>query len=140
MGSSDAALRYWGTLGLLIIGEAGYRQGREELLIALKDPQPAIAATAGEILGRFGDQAELAQAMDVLLAWSDTSKQSIYTAMASLNAIAFIGERAAPYLKQIQALPTNPTEVPSRRISPYVGSLLSFIIDQLSTAQNDPPN
>ncbi len=53
LASEDAAIRYWGATGLLILGEKG--QGAlEELRAAAKDPSPNVVTVAGEALYKLG--------------------------------------------------------------------------------------
>ena len=116
----DSAVRYWAAMGLLMQGEKGVRPSAEVLNAACKDDSPYVRVIAAEALCQFGSKAQLADALDVLLAHADVSQAGHFPAMLALNALDHLDERAASVQKAIVELPTK-TKAP--RGSNYLARL-----------------
>jgi uncharacterized sulfatase len=129
LGSPDSGVRYWGATGLLIHGKKGFEAGAEALRKVLGDPCGSVAIVAAESLGRFGDEADREQALDLLLEKADQGKGNVFEAILAVNALDYLDEAAAPRLEAIRKLPRKPG-MPAPRTDGYVGSLLKHLTDE----------
>ena len=66
LASQEAAERYWGATGLLILGEKA-KPALNELEEALKDPSPNVKAVAAEAMYNLGDKDKARQALAEIL-------------------------------------------------------------------------
>lgn len=122
----DSAVRYWAVLGLTIRGEEVARESLPTLHRALKDESPDVRVAAAEGLARYGDAAQQKQALGVLLELADVREHDEFTAMAALNAVDALGERAEPILSEAAKLPEKSgSERP--RTGEYVPRLLETL-------------
>ncbi len=122
----DSAVRYWAALGALMRGREGVQALAASLRDALSDKDPAVRVAAGEALGRYGTDAAASQALETLVAHADTEKNGIFVAMAALNALDYMDERADPSLAQILALPQQDSRYHSR-FRAYLPNLIGKI-------------
>jgi arylsulfatase A-like enzyme len=112
----DSAVRYWAATGILMRGQAGADGAKSELERGLADESPYVRIAAGEALGRFGSAAESAKALGVLVELANVEKNGVYVAMAALNAIDRLGDKAAAARDAIGALPKSaPGVIPTMR-------------------------
>jgi uncharacterized sulfatase len=123
----DSGVRYWGATGLLIHEAAGTAAGGTALRKALGDTSPNVAIVAAEALGRFGEPADLAPAMEVLIRLANQETGEVTAAIAAIGAIDQIGERAKPWIEEIAALPNKPRKG-ANRVDGYVGRVLGDIL------------
>jgi HEAT repeat protein len=114
---------------LLIHGKKGFEAGAEALRKVLGDPCGSVAIVAAESLGRFGDEADREQALDLLLEKADQGKGNVFEAILAVNALDYLDEAAAPRLEAIRKLPRKPG-MPAPRTDGYVGSLLKHLTDE----------
>ncbi len=105
---------------------AGVDALAEPLRAALADESAAVRIAAGEALGRFGETADAERALAVLLDHANAEKGDIFRAMASLNAIDYMDERARSALDRIAALPTTDPKA-ARKFSAYLPNLIRKI-------------
>jgi hypothetical protein len=117
---SDAAVRYWGAVGCQVRGRAAVEAAATELRANLADPAPAARTAAAEALARYGSTSDRAEAMRVLVAQADWSKNDVFTAMAALDALCNIG--AGP--ETVAGLPDKGPS-PDPRYASYVPRLLA---------------
>ena len=108
---------------MLTRGENGVRAAHGELAAALKDNSPYVRIAAAEALGRYGNDADLKQALNALVELGPIGKNGVFVSMAALNALDALGEKAAPVARAIQAMPAQ-GKVPDTRYAPYVPRLL----------------
>ena len=101
----DSAVRYWAALGALIRGRDSVRAIAGALREALADRDPAVRVAAGEALGRLGSDEDARRALATLVELADAERQGVFVAMAALNALDYMDERASPALERILALP-----------------------------------
>jgi len=120
---NDSAVRWWAALGMLTRGENGVRAAHGELAAALKDNSPYVRIAAAEALGRYGNDADLKQALNALVELGPIGKNGVFVSMAALNALDALGEKATPVARAIQAMPAQ-GKVPDTRYAPYVPRLL----------------
>jgi len=132
LNDDDNAVRYWGAMGLLMRETAGVTAGREALAKALGDEAPYVRIAAAEALGRYGTDDDAAQALTVLMHYADVTQSNSYLALAALNAIDFMDDRAKPAQAAIEALPTNAPNMPARVGSGYLKNLKSKIRNDLN--------
>ncbi len=127
---SDSGVRYWAAMGLLMRGAEGVKSGRAQLLQALEDASPSVRVAAAEALGRYGNEQELKRALAVLLELANAEKQGAYVAMAALNALDYLDEKARPVKDAIAALPQADPNAPARAQG-YVANLLKKTLSDL---------
>jgi arylsulfatase A-like enzyme len=111
--SGDAAIRYWGAVGLLSQEKNGIRARREQLVAALKDDSPMVRIIAAEALGRFGSSEDAASALQVLLHYAVPSEDA-FLSTAAWNALDYLDERAQPAEAALRALSPDPISPPPR--------------------------
>ncbi len=140
LSDADAAARHWAALGLLMRGEAAVTAGREALAKALDDPSPDVRLTAAEALLRFGPEPDAKRARELLLSSADCRKNSVFTAMAALNALHAAGSKADTVRPALRELPTS-GPVPHARFKPYLPRLLEDLgaKDRQSAAATPAP-
>jgi uncharacterized sulfatase len=129
LSDDDSAVRYWAAMGLLIRGQTGVDASREELAKALDDPAPAVRITAGEALGRYGDEATLKKVLPNLLNLSNPEKHGAYVAVEALNAIDNVGSKAVSLKEEIAKLPLKDPKS-TTRANEYVARLVSHLTCQ----------
>jgi uncharacterized sulfatase len=109
----DSAVRYWAATGLLAQQRAGIEAGRNALSRALADKSPIVQITAAEALGRFGNEADAARALEVLTRYIQPAEDA-YLGVAAWNAIDYLGERARPALATLKNVSPEALHVPQR--------------------------
>jgi arylsulfatase A-like enzyme len=119
---SDSAVRYWAALGFVMRGKEAVMANREALLPLLNDEAPAVQVAAAEALGRYGTNADAKKALDVLMSYADPEENGIFIAMAAMNAVDYMDERALPAKAKIAALSKVDPNV-NARVQKYVGQL-----------------
>jgi uncharacterized sulfatase len=102
--SDDSAARYWAAIGLLAQKEAGVEAARDALVAALDDKSPIVRITAAEALGRFGSDADIRPALDVLVHFAQPEANA-YLAVAAWNALDYLDDRARSDLDLIRSIP-----------------------------------
>jgi uncharacterized sulfatase len=127
---SDSAVRYWALMGVLMRGADAAKEAHVELKKALKDPSPSVRVAAAEALGRYSEDAS--EALNVLVAHADASKNSLFVALRALNAIDYLGAKAKPALDRIRALPSTDKDTNlDPRLRGYAGRLKEKILADL---------
>jgi arylsulfatase A-like enzyme len=111
--SPDSAVRYWAAIGLLAQEKQGVDAGHNQLLAALKDDSPMVQITAAEALGRFGNDADTAAALKVLLHYV-RPEANAFVSMAAWNSLDYLDERARPALPEIKSISPDPKSPPPR--------------------------
>lgn len=110
----DPAVRYWATLGLAMRGDDVVRTSRTALTARLADVAPPPRIVAAEALARAFDDSVRQQALDALLADADIRRHGHHVAMLALNAIAALGDIAAPIRGAAAQLPGAGADVVAR--------------------------
>ncbi len=123
----DSAVRYWAALGMLMRGESAVRAARAELRGALKDGSPDVRVAAAEALARYGDADDRKDALDVLVELASWEANDVFTAVAALNALDAVGDRARSVADAVKRLPTK-GRVPDPRYGPYVPRLIEDLL------------
>jgi uncharacterized sulfatase len=131
---TDAAVRYWGALGILMRGRDGFDAAEREIHQALGDRSPDVRVVAAQALGQFGTADDRARALAVLVELSDRSRNDVFISLAALNALDALGTKAEPVLDALQSL-LKEGPVPDPRYAPYVPRLLTDLIASLKRAK-----
>lgn len=131
----DSAVRYWGATGLLCHEKAGVEAGHAALTKALGDDSGSVAIVAAETLGRFGSEADLPKALDVLIARANQGTGDVYEAIAACNALDYLDEKVKPRLTEIRELPMKPAKK-AERADGYVARLLPDLMAELGVTES----
>lgn len=126
----DSVIRYWACTWALINKKPGLKITHDELLSSLSDESVSVRIVAAEALGRYGSESDLKLALPVLLKAADLNQSDVYTAVAALNAIDYLDEKAASIRDQIANLPEKVENMPPRTNS-YAPRLLEKILADL---------
>jgi arylsulfatase A-like enzyme len=127
---SESGVRYWTVLGLLMRGGDTVRANADALRERLKDESPSVRTAAAEALGRYGNDADARVALDVLTDLASLANNDMYTALAALNAIDQMENRAKPALAKLRTLPTKQDGL-EQRLTNYVPRLMADLIAKL---------
>ncbi len=111
--SNDAAVRYWGAIGILTQEKRGVAAAHDRLVAALKDDSPMVRITAAEALGRFGSDTDTAAALKVLIRYA-RPEANAFLSMSAWNALDYLDERARPVAQELRAMSPDPTTPPPR--------------------------
>ena len=130
MTDSDSAVRYWGTLGVLIRGSNAVAKAHTELQTALKDASADVRITAAQALAQFGGQADVKAMLPLLADHADWKKHTVFSSLAALNSLDALGMKAVPLATLIKTMPTN-GPAPDARYKSYVGRLVEDLRDRL---------
>jgi len=130
MQDEDSAVRYWGVMGILMRGGDEVAAARSPLHKSLGDPSPYVRVIAAEALGRYGNDADLAKALPVLLESASLEKNDDFVAMLAFNALDALDDKAKSALETIKALPSR-SKSPGPRVGGYVGRLLEKTLTDL---------
>jgi uncharacterized sulfatase len=123
----DSAVRYWAAMGLLMRGEEALRGARKDLRAALGDQSPTVRIIAARALGEYGNKADLKLVLPVLEELAPPDTNGAYVSILDLNAIAALGEKAAPLMETIKNMPTKDPAAVGRANS-YVGRLVQSLV------------
>jgi len=113
----DSAVRYWAAIGILAHQDAGMRLAHDDLVAALADRSPMVRITAAEALGRFGDQADVAEALEVLVRFARPDANA-YLGIVAWNALDYLDDRARPVMQTLNGFSPEPADAP-QRVSGY---------------------
>jgi len=97
LGDGDAAIRYWGAVGLLALGEKA-KPAEEALRKALGDPAPDVQIAAADALCRLG---RLEEALPVL--GRALKHESEWARLRAANVLDGLGAKAEPLAAEIRA-------------------------------------
>ncbi|MDE3197609.1 MAG: sulfatase, partial [Acidobacteriota bacterium] len=125
MKDSDAGVRYWGAMGVLIRGADEVRLTRDSLHNALADASPHVRIAAAEALAQHGSDDDRAAALEVLISLADSEKNNSYVAIHALNAIDALGEKAEPLKARVSALTVFDPKSPARVNREYTKNLVN---------------
>ena len=131
LADDDSAVRYWGALGILMRGQAGFDGAAPSVRAALADRSPHVRIVAARALAQFGSQQDLSQSLPVLLELGDCKQHGAFVAVAALTALESLGDKSQSVADAIRALPATGT-LPDPRYAPYVPRLLENVQAQRS--------
>ena len=121
-------VRYWAATGMLIHSDEIGENEQSALRNMIEESSPSVRIVAAETLANTGSDADLDQALDTLLYFSDATQHHITVATFALNALDNLDARAASVASEIAALPTTSRTIPNRNRN-YIKDL----VDQIST-------
>jgi len=133
----DSAIRYWGTIGVLVQGATAVEAGKDRLMKALEDPAPMVRIGAAESLGRFGEEEVVSRSLEVLVKAIDPAGD-VFAALAAWNALDELDERARPVLETLQATSAVPVNPPNERVAKYAQSVRTKLLADLGVAAQRP--
>jgi len=123
----DSAVRYWGTMGLLMRGAEAVGEAKGSLQKALGDSSPYVRVAAAEALGRYGSDEDAAKALKTLLELAPIDTNGVFVSMAALNALDMLDGKAAGAKETIASMPARVSPTPPR-MGGYVPNLLTKIL------------
>ena len=133
LGDGDSAVRYWSAIGLLRQGRAAVEKTTGALRRGLSDTAPNVRIVAAEALARYGEEADLKPAIEVLLNDADAIKGDNFIAIAALNSLTVIGAvKIRPYRELIAALPKGHPKT-TARFQTYIPRLIEHLLDITAT-------
>jgi arylsulfatase A-like enzyme len=135
----DSAVRYWAALGVLMRGKQGVAAAADDLPAALKDGSPYVRIVAAEALARYGDDVDLKRCLAVLVEHADADRNTVFVAMAALNALDALASKAAPVAEAIKKLPKK-ARVPDPRYAPFVPQLTADLAARFSRESTTDPD
>ena len=127
LGHDDAVQRYWGALGALIRGSSGVLPLSAELVARLADPALSVRIVAAEALGRYGKPDHLQTSLEVLIDAASVYSQPVMVAVAALNSIDALDQRARPIADRLRRLPTDHDKISAKQ-DDYVPRLVERIL------------
>jgi len=95
--NSDSAVRYWGAVGLCILGEKA-QPAKELLYQCLKDSSPSVRIASAVALYKIG--AYKKPAFDTLK--KELTSSNLYVALYASDALEYIGEGNSPLVRQMR--------------------------------------
>jgi arylsulfatase A-like enzyme len=134
---ANSAVRYWAAMGLLMRGTNAVEAARAELRQALSDSSPSVRIAAATALGKYGNEADQQLVLPVLKTLAPPDKNGAYVSILDLNAIDFLGPKAAPLLDALKTMPTTDPAV-VQRASAYVARLVADLTGQTSETGDTP--
>jgi uncharacterized sulfatase len=122
----DPVVRYWGTLGILMRGEAAVASSIDELTKALDDPSVYVALAAARSLVSYGNPAQQRTVAEFLLERADWSRNNVFVAMMALEALNSVHAKLDAFATKIADLP-NRGPAPDNRYDSYVPRLIESL-------------
>lgn len=102
----DAAVRYWGVLGLRFRGAEPVRHAATLLEVMLDDPSASCRVAAAEALALHGTKPQRTAALSTLATIADAPSADFYAALLAWNAIDGLDAIAMPIRAQLAAIET----------------------------------
>jgi uncharacterized sulfatase len=144
--SKDDAMRFWAATATLYqlaktAGAAGTqssdatKQLMNELRGSLEklsaDEQKIVRIPAAEALGRFGTDADVASAENILLDIIDETPVQYYRALQAFNALSYFAKRItdSEFREKVEAVAPTLTP-PTNRVSESIGKITKHIFEQ----------
>lgn len=123
LSDTDAGVRYWGAMGLLIRGQKAVARASAGLKKALSDTAPNVAIASAEALARYGSPEDTAAALETLAKWADPAQGSGFAAMAALNVLDELGAKAKPLAGRVKDWAVKDANLPQRSVGNYLERL-----------------
>lgn len=119
LSDANEVIRYWGAMGLTMLGE-GARAYRSSLSAIMNDdPSPQVRVAAAEAVAFSGEHVFAVRVLARLLG----NDQTFAVRLMALNVLTRLGQAARPALPQIKALQTVNNE--------YLPNAATYLIQQL---------
>lgn len=113
-GHTDAGVRYWAAVGLLIRGPTGVSASAQVLRKLVNDPSPSVRVPAAEALAAWGEGEDGRLGSEQLLQLADARRHGYFVAVAAMNAIDNLPQAVLPPPSALEGLPTAATGVHER--------------------------
>ena len=121
LGDGDAAVRWWGALGLVALGDKA-APAADALGKALGDAAPNVRIAAADALGNLGRHE---QALPVLI--EGLRHESAFIRLRALNALERLGDEARPALPDIAKAALSEKS----HVGDYVGRMVQYLPQKL---------
>lgn len=122
--SDDSAVRWWGAIGLVSLGEDA-KPAETALISALEDSSPDVRLTAAEALSNIGHLHKTLPVLEEAL-----QHDNPFVRLTSLNIIQRIGPPAKSLIPAIQQAEMKSQE--HKDAAEYVGRMVGYVPDKLS--------
>jgi len=133
----DNAVRYWAALGILMRGREAVLACQDRLRKAMRtDPAPSVRIVAAEALGLHGTQADVDEAVPLLLDLANLQKHGLYVAITTLNALGELVGRAGDIRDKVRALPKDDPSL-NARVREYPTRLIDKISADLDATRKN---
>ncbi|MEQ8849806.1 sulfatase [Botrimarina sp.] len=140
LADADAAIRYWGAVGLRFRGAAAVAEAATELQPLLDDTSTSVRVAAAEAVAGHGDGAVRGRALDRLATLVEHPERDFYAAMMAWNAIGRLGPVAKPVEQRLAAAPTEPPfpegSAERSRMGDLLGRLSRKTLSDLADAES----
>jgi hypothetical protein len=123
--NKDAALRWWGALGLVALGKDA-KPAESALRKALNDDSPSVRIAAAEAIGNLGDHAA---ALPVLTKALEHNAPLVR--LAGINVLDRFGSKAKPALSAIRAAKMNQKDF----VADFFDRMVQYLPAQLEAAK-----
>lgn len=120
---ADPSIRYWAALGIYMRGQPAVQPAETALKAALADKESIVRVHAAHCLAQFGEGATAKQGLAALVELAHGDRNNYFTAMAALNALDQLGDKATPQAAAIRALPGR-VQAPAARYAEYLPRLV----------------
>lgn len=104
---ADAAVRYWAVMGFLIRGDKTVQEHAGLLRTSLADASPSVRIAAAEALAKHGPAEDFTGALNHLADATDLGRSDFFDAVAALNALDELGDRAVPVKERVLKFPKS---------------------------------
>lgn len=125
-GMTTSLARYWTAIAVLGTHGTDLDEYRTDLRRFLEDESPSVRIVAAEALGLYGNAEDLALALPLLLDYANAETHGVYAAIAALNAIDRLGEKADSIRAEVAKLPRKDSNATNRTAS-YCDRLIERI-------------
>lgn len=131
----DAAVRYWGVVGIYGRGKNAVTEERSSLAALVQgDAAPCVRIVAAEALGKYGDNRERKLAIDALLPLTSLRTNDVFVSLQALNALDYLEVREDEGWSVIRtAAETN------AKIEPRVNALVPRVIEHIGSRFSKTP-
>lgn len=124
---SDSAVRYWGAMGLLILGGEAVSTHESLLQEALIDPSQNVRIVVAQALALHDNKEMRTIALQTLASLASPETNGVLTAMPALAAIESLGDIAEPLYGAIAKFDPHGAS-PDKRYDEYPARLISNLI------------
>ncbi|MEL7499976.1 MAG: sulfatase [Planctomycetota bacterium] len=120
--SPNPTVAYWGAIGALVDGQAGFESARETLLQRVDDENPAVAIACCELVATYGSDDQQTDALNRLAYFADYRNSNVLGSVAALNVIDRLGDKAELIKSSLSKVP--PMDPDFSRGKDYINRLL----------------
>ncbi|MBI5397341.1 MAG: sulfatase-like hydrolase/transferase [Verrucomicrobia bacterium] len=125
LGNADAAMRWWGALGLVALGKDA-KPAESALRKALVDDSPSVRIAAAEAIGNLGDHAAALPVLTKAL-----EHDAPLVRLAAMNVLDRFGPKAQPALPAIRAAGMKQKDF----VADFFNRMVEYLPAQLETAK-----